>query len=147
MLNTLHTKYIGIDYGIKRTGVSISDYNKVISFPLDTIDTSKLMSYLKDLIPNEKIEKVIIGKPLKLNNQIHELENDIKQFIILLRSIFPKIIIERVDERYTSKISNLIIRQSGLNQKSRMNKLIIDKISASLILESYLIMNKKWLFQ
>ena len=143
MLNTLHTKYIGIDYGIKRTGVSISDYNKVISFPLDTIDTSKLMSYLKDLIPNEKIEKVIIGKPLKLNNQIHELENDIKQFIILLRSIFPKIIIERVDERYTSKISNLIIRQSGLNQKSRMNKLIIDKISASLILESYLIMNKK----
>jgi len=123
--------------------VSISDHNKVISFPLDTIDTSKLMSYLKDLIPNEKIEKVIIGKPLKLNNQIHELENDIKQFIILLRSIFPKIIIERVDERYTSKISNLIIRQSGLNQKSRMNKLIIDKISASLILESYLIMNKK----
>lgn len=123
--------------------MSISDHNKVISFPLDTIDTSKLMSYLKDLIPNEKIEKVIIGKPLKLNNQIHELENDIKQFIILLRSIFPKIIIERVDERYTSKISNLIIRQSGLNQKSRMNKLIIDKISASLILESYLIMNKK----
>ena len=123
--------------------MSISDHNKVISFPLDTIDTSKLMSYLKDLIPNEKIEKVIIGKPLKLNNQIHELENDIKQFIILLRSIFPKIIIERVDERYTSKISNLIIRQSGLNQKSRINKLIIDKISASLILESYLIMNKK----
>ena len=123
--------------------MSISDHNKVISFPLDTIDTSKLMSYLKDLIPNEKIEKVVIGKPLKLNNQIHELENDIKQFIILLRSIFPKIIIERVDERYTSKISNLIIRQSGLNQKSRMNKLIIDKISASLILESYLIMNKK----
>ncbi len=78
--------------------MSISDHNKVIAFPLDTIDTPKLMSYLKDLIPNEKIEKVIIGKPLKLNNQIHELENDIKQFIILLRSIFPKIIIERVDE-------------------------------------------------
>ena len=123
--------------------MSISDHNKVISFPLDTIDTSKLMSYLKDLIPNEKIEKVIIGKPLKLNNQIHELENDIKQFIILLRSIFPKIIIERVDERYTSKISSFIIKQSGVNKKSRMNKSIIDKISASLILESYLIMNKK----
>ena len=123
--------------------MSISDHNKVISFPLDTIDTSKLMSYLKDLIPNEKIEKVIIGKPLKLNNQIHELENDIKQFIILLRSIFPKIIIERVDERYTSKISSFIIKQSGVNKKSRMNKSIIDKISASLILESYLIKNNK----
>ena len=143
MLNTQHTKYIGIDYGLKRTGVSISDYNKVISFPLDTIDTSTLIKFLEDLIPNENIEKVIIGKPLNLNNQLHELENDILQFIELLQSIFPNIIIERVDERYTSKISSFIIRQSGVNKKSRMNKSIIDKISASLILESYLIMNKK----
>ena len=143
MLNTQHTKYIGIDYGLKRTGVSISDYNKVISFPLDTIDTSTLIKFLEDLIPNENIEKVIIGKPLNLNNQLHELENDILQFIELLQSIFPKIIIERVDERYTSKISSFIIRQSGVNKKIRMNKSIIDKISASLILESYLIMNKK----
>ena len=123
--------------------MSISDYNKVISFPLDTIDTSTLIIFLEDLIPNENIEKVIIGKPLNLNNQLHELENDILQFIELLQSIFPKIIIERVDERYTSKISSFIIRQSGVNKKIRMNKSIIDKISASLILESYLIMNKK----
>ena len=143
MLNTQHTKYIGIDYGLKRTGVSISDYNKVISFPLDTIDTSTLIKFLEDLIPNENIEKVIVGKPLNLNNQLHELENDILQFIELLQSIFPKITIERIDERYTSKISSFIIRQSGVNKKIRMNKSIIDKISASLILESYLIMNKK----
>ena len=143
MLNIQHTKYIGIDYGIKRTGVSISDYNKVISFPLDTIATSKLIIYLEDLIKNENIEKVIIGKPLNLNNQLHELENDIVEFIESLQSVFPKIVIERVDERYTSKISSFIIRQSGVNKKSRMNKSIIDKISASLILESYLIMNKK----
>jgi len=143
LLNTQHTKYIGIDYGLKRTGVSISDYNKVISFPLDTIDTSTLIKFLEDLIPNENIEKVIIGKPLNLNNQLHVLENDILQFIELLQSIFPKITIERIDERYTSKISSFIIRQSGVNKKIRMNKSIIDKISASLILESYLIMNKK----
>ena len=143
MLNTQHTKYIGIDYGIKRTGVSISDYNKVISFPLDTIATSKLIIYLEDLIKNENIEKVIIGKPLNLNNQLHELENDIVEFIESLQSVFPKIVIERVDERYTSKISSFIIRQYGVNKKSRMNKSIIDKISASLILESYLLKNKK----
>ena len=143
MLNTQHTKYIGIDYGIKRTGVSISDYNKVISFPLDTIATSKLIIYLEDLIKNENIEKVIIGKPLNLNNQLHELENDIVEFIESLQSVFPKIVIERVDERYTSKISSFIIRQSGVNKKSRMNKSIIDKISASLIIESYLLKNKK----
>ena len=143
MLNNQHTKYIGIDYGKKRTGVSISDHNKGISFPLDTIETSKLIIYLENLIPSENIEKVIIGKPLKLKNQLHELENDIIQFIELLQSIFPDIIIDRIDERYTSKISNLIIRQSGINKKSRMNKSIIDKISASLILESYLIMTNK----
>ena len=143
MLKKQHTKYSGIDYGKKRTGISISDYNKVISFPLDTIETKSLMIYLKDLIENEKIEKVIIGKPLKLNNQLHELEIDIIEFIKSLKSIFPQIIIERIDERYTSKISSLIIRHSGINQKSRMNKSIIDKISASLILESYLIKNNK----
>jgi len=143
LLNTQHTKYIGIDYGLKRTGVSISDYNKVISFPLDTIDTSTLIKFLEDLIKNENIEKVIIGKPLNLNNQLHELENDIVEFIESLQSVFPKILIERVDERYTSKISSFIIRQSGVNKKSRMNKSIIDKISASLILESYLLKNKK----
>ena len=111
--------------------MSISDYNKVISFPLDTIDTSTLIIFLEDLIPNENIEKVIIGKPLNLNNQLHELENDILQFIELLQSIFPKIIIERVDERYTSKISSFIIRQSGVNKKSRMNKSINCNISFS----------------
>lgn len=143
MLKKQTTKYIGIDYGKKRTGISISDFNKVISFPLDTIETKNLIFYLKDLIVNEKIEKVVIGKPLKLNNDLHELENDIIQFIKSIKSIFPKIIIERIDERFTSKISSLIIRQSGINRKSRMNKSIIDKISASLILESYLIkMNK-----
>ena len=143
MLKKQTTKYIGIDYGKKRTGISISDFNKVISFPLDTIETKNLIFYLKDLIVNEKIEKVVIGKPLKLNNKLHELEIDIIQLIKSIKSIFPQIIIERIDERFTSKISSLIIRQSGINRKSRMNKSIIDKISASLILESYLIkMNK-----
>ena len=143
MLKKQTTKYIGIDYGKKRTGISISDFNKVISFPLDTIETKNLIFYLKDLIVYEKIEKVVIGKPLKLNNELHELEIDIIQFIKSIKSIFPQIIIERIDERFTSKISSLIIRQSGINRKSRMNKSIIDKISASLILESYLIkMNK-----
>ena len=139
MLKKQTTKYIGIDYGKKRTGISISDFNKVISFPLDTIETKNLIFYLKDLIVNEKIEKVVIGKPLKLNNELHELEIDIIQLIKSIKSIFPQIIIERIDERFTSKISSLIIRQSGINRKSRMNKSIIDKISASLILESYLI--------
>ena len=139
MLNKQHTKYLGIDYGKKRIGVSISDNNKVIAFPLETIETNKIISFLEDLIKKEKIEKIIIGKPLNLNNQLHELEIDIIEFSKLIKSLFPQIKIERIDERYTSKMSSVIINQSGVNQKKRRNKSIIDKISASLILESYLI--------
>ena len=143
MLNNPHTKYIGIDYGKKRTGISISDYDKIISFPLETVETTNLLNFLKDLTKKEKIEKIIIGKPLKLNNKIHALENEIVDFIESINKSFPNISIHRVDERFTSKISNKIINQLEAKKKIRMDKSIIDKISASLILESYLIKTAK----
>ena len=143
MLNNPHTKYIGIDYGKKRTGISISDYDKIISFPLETVDTTNLIDFLKDLTKKEKIEKIIIGKPLKLNNKIHALENEIVDFIESINIAFPNISIHRVDERFTSKISNKILNQLETKKKIRMDKSIIDKISASLILESYLIKTAK----
>ena len=143
MLNNPLTKYIGIDYGKKRTGISISDYDKIISFPLETVETKNLINFLKDLSKKEKIEKIIIGKPLKLNNKIHALENEIVDFIESINRTFPNISIHRVDERFTSKISNKILNQLETKKKIRMDKSIIDKISASLILESYLIKTAK----
>ena len=143
MLNKPLTKYIGIDYGKKRTGISISDYDKIISFPLETVETTNLLNFLKDLTKKEKIEKIIIGKPLKLNNKIHALENEIVDFIESINRTFPNISIHRVDERFTSKISNKILNQLKTKKKIRMDKTIIDKISASLILESYLIKTAK----
>jgi putative Holliday junction resolvase len=143
LLNNPLTKYIGIDYGKKRTGISISDYDKIISFPLETVETKNLLNFLKDLTKKEKIEKIIIGKPLKLNSKIHALENEIIDFIELINRTFPNISIHRVDERFTSKISNKILNQLETKKKIRMDKSIIDKISASLILESYLIKTAK----
>tara|TARA_E500000178_G_scaffold210076_1_gene207325 strand:+ start:32 stop:463 length:432 start_codon:yes stop_codon:yes gene_type:complete len=143
LLNNPHTKYIGIDYGKKRTGISISDYEKIISFPLETVETINLLNFLKDLIKKEKIEKIIIGKPLKLNNNIHLIENEIVEFIKSINKSFPNITIHRVDERFTSKISKKILNQLETKKKIRMDKSIIDKISASLILESYLIKTTK----
>ena len=143
MLNNPLTKYIGIDYGKKRTGISISDYDKIISFPLETVETTNLLNFLKDLTKKEKIEKIIIGKPLKLNSKIHALGNEIVDFIESLNRTFPNISIHRVDERFTSKISNKILNQLETKKKIRMDKSIIDKISASLILESYLIKTAK----
>ena len=143
MLNNPHTKYIGIDYGKKRTGISISDCEKIISFPLETVETVNLLNFLKDLTKKEKIEKIIIGKPLKLNNNIHLIENEIVDFIKSINKSFPNITIHRVDERFTSKISKKILNQLETKKKIRMDKSIIDKISASLILESYLIKTAK----
>ncbi len=138
MLNKNKSKYVGLDYGLRRSGVSISDNNKTISFPLDTLKTNRLLAYLKELSNNENIEKIIIGKPLKLNNESHNLEKYILEFIDSLKLNLPNICIERVDERFTSKISKKIVIASGLNRERRKDKSIIDKISASLILESYL---------
>ena len=143
LLNKQLSKYLGIDFGIKKSGVSISDSNKLISFPLETIETKNLIDYIKQINIDENIEIVVIGKPLKLNNEMHDLEEAIGKFIKLLKIEVSNIKVERVDERFTSKISSSIIINSGLSKKNRRDKSIIDKISASLILESYLIQKNK----
>ncbi len=143
LLNKQLSKYLGIDFGIKKSGVSISDSNKLISFPLETIETKNLLDYIKQISIDENIEIVVIGKPLKLNNEIHDLEEEIVKFIKSLKNYLPNIQVERIDERFTSKISKQIIINSGVGKKNRRDKLIIDKISASLILESYLILKNK----
>ena len=143
LLNKQLSKYLGIDFGIKKSGVSISDSNKLISFPLETIETKNLLDYIKQISIDENIEIVVIGKPLKLNNEIHDLEEEIVKFIKSLKNYLPNIQVERIDERFTSKISKQIIINSGVGKKNRRDKLIIDKISASLILESYLIQKNK----
>ena len=144
LLNKQLSKYLGIDFGIKKSGVSISDSNKLISFPLETIETKNLLDYIRQISIDENIEIVVIGKPLKLNNEIHDLEEEIVKFIKSLKNYLPNIQVERIDERFTSKISKQIIINSGVGKKNRRDKLIIDKISASLILESYLIQKNKW---
>ena len=143
LLNKQLSKYLGIDFGTKKSGVSISDSNKLISFPLETIETKNLLDYIKQISIDENIEIVVIGKPLKLNNEIHDLEEEIVEFIKSLKNHLPNIQVERIDERFTSKISKQIIIKSGVGKKNRRDKLIIDKISASLILESYLIQKNK----
>ena len=143
LLNKQLSKYLGIDFGIKKSGVSISDSNKLISFPLETIETKNLLDYIRQISIDENIEIVVIGKPLKLNNEIHDLEQEIVKFIKSLKNHLPNIKVERIDERFTSKISKQIIINSGVGKKNRRDKLIIDKISASLILESYLIQKNK----
>ena len=131
-------KCLGIDFGLKRTGISISDEFNKIAFPLKTVQSDNLISIIRDIIKTESIEKIIIGKPYDLKGNLPVLEKNIISLIKLLKTKFPNIFVYRIDERFTSKIAKQTIAISGASKIKRRNKENIDKISATLILQSYL---------
>ncbi|WP_185869190.1 Holliday junction resolvase RuvX [Blattabacterium cuenoti] len=138
------SKILGIDYGKVITGLSITDNKQVFAFGLDAIPTKQLMNFLESFFFNEKIDKIVIGLPKKLNNQKEILiETDIQAFINKFCIKYPKIIIERLDERFTSKIAFNTMIELGLKKKKRRKKAILNKISAIIILQSYLAKKEK----
>ena len=132
------TKFLAIDYGLSRTGLSISDPEKIFAFPMETVETNKLINRLTDLIENEKISRIIIGKPKRFSGKDSEIESSILKFINSISNIFDKKQIFRYDERFTSKIAKKTIISSGIKKKSRSDKSLVDKISATIILQDYL---------
>tara|TARA_B100001248_G_C27382482_1_gene457781 strand:+ start:960 stop:1385 length:426 start_codon:yes stop_codon:yes gene_type:complete len=134
----MKTKFLGIDYGLKRTGLSITDADKIFAFPLETVDTSKLIIYLKTFIEKENISRIIIGQPRRFSGEYSEVENSIIKFIASLSGFFDKNEIFRFDERFTSKIAKKSLISSGVKKKLRSDKYLVDKISASIILQDYL---------
>ena len=132
------TKFLAIDYGLSRTGLSISDPEKIFAFPLETVETNQLINRLTDLIESENISRIIIGKPKRFSGQDSEIESQILKFINSISNIFDKKQIFRYDERFTSKIAKNAIISSGIKKKSRSDKSLVDKISAIIILQDYL---------
>ncbi|WP_185864606.1 Holliday junction resolvase RuvX [Blattabacterium cuenoti] len=132
------TKILGMDYGKKMTGLSITDSKKKFAFGLDVIPTNKLMNFLKSFLNDNSIEKIVIGLPKKLNFEEFPIEKHIKKFIFKFCLQYPRISIERLDERFTSKIALYTIIKSGIKKKKRRKKEISHKISAIIILQSYL---------
>ena len=131
-------RILAFDYGLKRTGIAITDELQIIASGLTTVDTKKIFSFLTEYLKNEKVELFIVGEPKQMNNTESESEQFIKPFILKLSQTFPKIPIKRIDERFTSKIAFQSMIDSGLKKKQRQNKALIDEISATLILQSYL---------
>ena len=132
-------KCLGIDFGLKRTGISISDESNKIAFPLKTVKSDTLINEIKDINKTDTIEKIIIGKPYDLKGNISSIESNILSLVKLLNTKFPDILVHRIDERFTSKIAKQTILKSGLGMMKRRDKENIDKVSATLILQSYLI--------
>jgi putative holliday junction resolvase len=136
-VNTL-ARILAIDYGEKRTGIAITDDLQIIASGLTTVDTKKIFSFLTEYLKNENVELFVVGEPKQLNNTESESEQFIKSFILKLSTTFPKIPIKRIDERFTSKMAFQSMIDSGLKKKQRQNKALIDEISATIILQSYL---------
>jgi putative Holliday junction resolvase len=137
-------KIIAIDFGLKRTGLAITDENKIIASGLKTVDSKDLMSFLIDLFKKDKVETIVLGLPKRLNNEpTHITEN-----VILLKEAlvkqFPTVNVSLLDERFTSKMAFQTMIDSGLSKKQRQNKGLIDEISATILLQSYMDSNKKF---
>lgn len=129
---------LAIDYGKKRCGIAATDDLQIIASGLETIETAKILEFLKKYVVDNSVETIVIGLPTDLRGNLSEIETEIQELIQKLGNEFPNIKIVRFDERFTSKMASFYISQSGKNKKQRQEKGLIDKVSATLILQDYL---------
>ena len=131
-------RVLAIDFGKVRTGLAVTDELQIIASGLTTVETKNLISFLKDYTNKESVELFLVGEPKQMNNEASESEALIIPFIQKLQKAIPNIPIKRVDERFTSKMAFQTMIDSGLTKKKRQDKALVDEISATLILQSYL---------
>lgn len=131
-------RLLAIDVGRKRTGLAVTDPLKIIANGLTTVPTGKLFEFLEDYCRKESIELFIIGMPTQLNNQPSEAVKWVQPVVNRIKKLFPSIAVELVDERFTSKLAHQAMIDGGLKKLDRRNKPLVDTISATIILQSYL---------
>ena len=129
---------LALDYGTKRTGIAVTDDLQIIASGLTTVATENLLDFLEKYVSKEDVELFLIGEPKQMDNSPSESEKHIGPFIEKLKLKFSDIPIIRVDERFTSKMAFQTMIDSGLKKKQRQNKALVDEISATIILQSYL---------
>jgi putative Holliday junction resolvase len=131
-------RILAIDYGKKRTGIAVTDPLQLIANPLDYVKTHDLIPFLKNYCERENVEAIVVGKPMNLNNQETEMSGPANKLAEKLEKIFPQITIYRHDERFTSKMALQSMISGGSTKGQRKEKGNIDKISATIILQSFL---------
>ena len=133
-------RILAIDYGKKRTGLAVTDPLQIIATGLTTVETPKLMAFLKEYIIKEAVEKVIIGMPTNMDDSDTHATPLVRQFISQFKKNFSSVPITEVDERLTSKMATKAMLDMGLKKKQRQNKALVDEIAATIMLQEY--MNK-----
>lgn len=131
-------RIIAIDYGRKRVGLAVTDPFQIIANGLDTVAAKDVLTYLEKYFQAEEVECIVVGYPKQMNNEDSESVKYLKPFLGQLKKKFPDMPIELVDERFTSKIAFQTMIDGGLGKKARRDKAMIDKVSATIILQSYM---------
>ena len=132
-------RIIGLDYGRKRTGIAVTDITQTIASPLTTVPSHKLEAFLKEYTERERVDAIVIGYPVTLNNKPSESVKYLDPFLNRIKKVFPEMEFHLVDERFTSSIAQRAMIDGGMKKSERQVKANVDKISASLILQSYLV--------
>ena len=135
-------RILAIDYGKKRVGIAVTDTMQIIANGLTTVDSSEIFTFLKDYFSKEEVDTVVVGYPKTLSNQGAEALEFVNPFIKKLKKTYPKLDVQIHDERFTSKLAVRTMVEGGMKKKDRRNKANIDKISATIILQSFLEQNK-----
>ena len=129
---------LAIDYGKARTGIAVTDDMQIIASGLTTVETPKLIDFLKKYFLENSVDEVVIGLPTDLKGNMSDIETEIQKFILVFEKEFTDKKINRLDERFTSKMASFFISQSGKNKKQRQEKGLIDKVSATILLQNFL---------
>jgi len=131
-------RILAIDFGLKRTGLAITDEMNIIASGLTTVNSRELMSFLEKTISEKNVDTLVLGEPKRLNNEDSSITQNVRLLKEALENNFPTLKIVLMDERFTSKMAFQTMIDSGLSKKQRQNKALIDEISATIILQSYL---------
>jgi putative holliday junction resolvase len=131
-------RIIAIDYGLKRTGIAVTDPLQIIATALTTIESPKLIAFLKDYFSKETVELIIIGEPKNWDDTDTHATPLVKKIIARIQKEFPHLPLKTVDERYTSKMASQAMVEMGMKKKQRQNKGMVDQIAAAIMLQEYL---------
>jgi putative Holliday junction resolvase len=131
-------KALGIDYGTKRIGIAITDAMQIIASGLTSVKTNNIYNFIADIIIKEDIDFFVVGYPKNLDGSNTDCTNHVNSFIKKINKLYPYIRVHKIDERFTSKIAKNSILLSGINKRRRQDKFLVDKVSATIILQDYL---------
>lgn len=131
-------RILAIDYGRKRAGIAVTDPLQLIANGLETVAADRLLDFLRSYFDKEQVDTVVVGYPVKLNNEPSEAVRYVNEFLKKLKKVFPDKEVFLMDERFTSKMASQAMIDGGLGKKQRQNKALVDKISATIILQSYM---------